>query len=688
MTFKINHVRLRAMTSIGMFGADLPFKEGLNVLRAGNTKGKSTCMQAILYGFGLEKMLSPKREIPLPYAMLDHVNLRDDDDTGPPVVESWVSVEIENSSGNFLTIERGVKGGRDFRLVSTWDAPLLSRGLAAEEVAARSDYYVRDPGAAQAEAGFHRRLSEFIGWDLPKVPKFDGSMSLLYLETIFPLLFVEQKVGWSTIQGPFPTFLGIRDVARRVIEFLLNLDAQRVRVRKREIELKLAEVGHRWQLSRAALEKVIKNVNAAIQGIPADPTAKISDNFVPLILVFRGGAWLPLREHLSSIRDELARIIDTPIRKTGEVAGELEISLEETRGKIAENNALREAAFESLVNGRAELDAIKMRLVSLRADMRKNQDARKLQNYGSMLGTVVETGHCPTCHQSVDKELLPPSSGDAMALDENIAFIKAQIEMLTAMEKAGEGKIDSLSRELGALKEDGVALRGELRSIRSALSAPSSAPSELDVRQKIELDNEVQRLGSLEIEVSELIEDLRNIADEFIDLKSELAKLPPSDMSGDDEGKIRFFESMLRQQLAAYKFSTFAPSEVTISREHFRPYVVLRGEDEIEAETELTFQMSASDSIRLKWAYLLSLFEVGRQMETHHPGVLVFDEPRQQEAEKVSFAALIKYAVKAAGSDKQIIFATSEERDSIDGLIGGLDVNLLDIDGFLLKKLG
>ena len=66
---QIRHLRLRTETSAGTFGADLTFKLGLNVLRANNTKGKSTCLQGLLYALGLERMLSPRRDIPLTYVM-------------------------------------------------------------------------------------------------------------------------------------------------------------------------------------------------------------------------------------------------------------------------------------------------------------------------------------------------------------------------------------------------------------------------------------------------------------------------------------------------------------------------------------------------------------------------------------------------------------------------------------------
>ncbi len=89
MTFRLRHLRLRAETKAGTFGADLPFKPGLNVLWADNTKGKSTCLQGVLYALGLERMLSPRREVPLTYVMTQHL---DDPETGErhSVLESSV----------------------------------------------------------------------------------------------------------------------------------------------------------------------------------------------------------------------------------------------------------------------------------------------------------------------------------------------------------------------------------------------------------------------------------------------------------------------------------------------------------------------------------------------------------------------------------------------------------------------
>jgi hypothetical protein len=70
---RFRSLRLRAIAANGVYGADVPFDAGLTVLWADNTKGKSTCMQGMLYVLGLERMLSPRREIPLPHAMTSYL---------------------------------------------------------------------------------------------------------------------------------------------------------------------------------------------------------------------------------------------------------------------------------------------------------------------------------------------------------------------------------------------------------------------------------------------------------------------------------------------------------------------------------------------------------------------------------------------------------------------------------------
>ena len=200
---------------------------------AENTSGKSTALQAIVYALGLEKMWGPRVDVPLAHAMQQRIQSRRDGQF-EAIVQSFVELEIENGDGRRLTVRRDVVGGVDRRLIRTWQASELT---SREAGTAERDFFVQLAGAAQREDGFHSYLARFMSLELPNVTRFNGTDGPLYLETIFPLLFVEQKRGWSAIQGPFPTQFQIQDVARRVMEFILDLDVGRVR---RE----LAEIGY------------------------------------------------------------------------------------------------------------------------------------------------------------------------------------------------------------------------------------------------------------------------------------------------------------------------------------------------------------------------------------------------------------------------------------------------------------
>ena len=182
MTLRFQRLRLRAVTTGGLYGADIAFSPGLTVLWADNTKGKSTCMQGMLYALGLERMLSPRREIPLPHAMTAYLNT--DDEGRVEVLESSVSLQIANAQGQVITVTRAIKATTDTRLVTIDFGAALSDGGSALE---RRDFFVFDPGAAQREDGFHHFLEGFLGWRLPQVRRYDAPETKLYLETVFPL---------------------------------------------------------------------------------------------------------------------------------------------------------------------------------------------------------------------------------------------------------------------------------------------------------------------------------------------------------------------------------------------------------------------------------------------------------------------------------------------------------------------
>jgi hypothetical protein len=81
--------------------------------------------------------------------------------------------------------------------------------------------------------------------------------------------------------------------------------------------------------------------------------------------------------------------------------------------------------------------------------------------------------------------------------------------------------------------------------------------------------------------------------------------------------KLSEMENSFHQQLTQYKMESLDVAEVKISPDTYQPEV---------AGVNLTadVSVSASDLIRLHWAYLLDLLEVGAQISGNHPGLVIF----------------------------------------------------------------
>jgi len=89
----------------------------------------------------------------------------------------------------------------------------------------------------------------------------------------------------------------------------------------------------------------------------------------------------------------------------------------------------------------------------------------------------------------------------------------------------------------------------------------------------------------------------------------------------------------------------------------------------------------------LKWAYQLGLLDAAKTGSTNHPGLVVFDEPRQQEAAPTSVAGLISEAARIASSGAQILIATSEDLASVRNFLVNVDHQLLVFAGRIIDRI-
>lgn len=675
MSLRINHIRLRAQTTGGLYGTDVRLDGGLTVLYAPNTSGKSTTLHAFLYALGLEQMLSPKREIPLSYAMRTHV---EDPTTGVShdILESYVAVEIENATGARLTIRRNVIAQTDRRLITVTSGPELTQGVGDY---LRRDYFVSDPGAAQREAGFHRLLAEFMGWQLPTVKRYDGGDCPLYVETLFPLFFVEQKVGWTTIPGAIPTQFRIREVHRRSVEFLMDFDTHEVELRRQDLELRMNIARQEWAKTVDTIVSTASASGLKVTCLPAYPTVIEADVKAAHLLVFKNEDWRRLEPQVADLVAELAALEQETIPRVESVAEGAATEAESLNAEVLALNTVRSEIFRDRQAEIVQQASTQHRIALLEEDLQKNRDTLKLQKFGSTLSRDLDPNHCPTCEQSIDDALLPQGTLEAvMSVQDNIEYLAAQRTAFKRLADRSVAMIRELDLEILSTGDEMRRKAARLRVLKTDLIAPSHAASASFIEEKLRLEQRVQLLLEAKGRFDELLGRLIDQATEWSGLQTERVDLPASRLSETDVNKIRSLENSIRAQLLHYKFNTFPPKDLTVSEDTYRP----------EKEGfEIGFELSASDSIRLKWSYQLGLLDASMRDATNHPGLVVFDEPRQQEASEISVAGLLAEAGRISRNGAQILIATSERLSVVQEFLKDVDCQLLVFDGRMIDRI-
>lgn len=677
---KLRHLRLRSFTATRAFGADIPFEAGLNVVQAPNTSGKSTCLQAIIYALGLERSLGPQLTVPLPYAMREQIH-QFKEDPYDLVLQSYVELEIANAHGEIVVFHRDVVGGKSTKLIQTWNGPALSSKMPRGE---QRDYFVLDGGSATNESGFHAFLAQFLDWDLPIVARYDGTECPLYLEAIFPMLFVEQKRGWSSIQGPFPTFLRIQDVARRVMEFLLDLETAKNRRRRAELRAAISELAGRWSDRRKAMEEAASRVGR-IRGLAAQPSAEFAAAPTLDLQLYYQGEWTRLVDVLQMATSRVAELEASQVETVEQAAPDIQTRVTDLRSELDTLSAVLEAVRGDYGAETQDNAALEERVAALETDLKRNQDAQKLQRLGSELGRAASEHVCPTCHQGVSNELLPTVESVGMALDENIAFVKSQLELYRSALLNSRERLQEIAARYRGSERDLQDKQQQLRVLRQELTRPSASPSRAAIEEIVRLEAFIDRLASIDELANSLMDELREIASEWALASSSLRQLPADELTAADKRKIEHLQTAIRRHLERYGFRSFQPGEISLSYDNFRP-LVLRSDKGETVEKEINFEMSASDAIRLKWAYYLSCMELMRDFSVNHPGLTIFDEPGQQEVESSSLFEFLRSASQSAQNGQQVLVSTSETYEAVSATLGE-SANIVSFPGFILQPI-
>jgi hypothetical protein len=668
-------VRIRVETSDGLTAEFFArFDDGLVIVTGHNSIGKSLLFQSLIYGLGLEGMYVAGNQLGLlTRAVTEQITI---DGSDHPVRRSSIAVEIANGRNEILTAERHVVGA-DTHLVATWEGPVLTSPAIGLD---RHDYFVRRPRAAVAEAGFHHLLARFMNWDLPEVPTFGEGDRPLYLELLFPLFTVEQKSGWAGVLPKVPTNLQVRDPLQRGIEFFLDLKlVERARQMQRLIEQE-NELHRKYTAVSGVLETTASIRGARIVGLQdwngVRRLARRGDSLSLRAEALQGEQWVTIEDALARTTPATPEpAVEIPVLAADRPnTQELEASLNAANERLRQLAAQLIAIEETIDMIHVQLGSMRTRIASVDEEKRRYEELQTLVSLGSPVA-VATFAHrdCPTCQQSLDGLEHQP---DLASLDyaQSLVLLTEQVKTLRALQADGERSVQEQTLIRASLERAAEQTRREIRAIRADLVTPEDFPSIAQLQERLEEDNRRLDLQRLTVEVLEHSNVIDGIVAELARVLVLQAELGGEGLLPAEQDRLDSWTNTFRNLLEEFEVTTLPITEIELP---------VSGKPYAEGFGEVGFQASASDNIRIRWAYLFSLMLASLESGGPHPGLIMMDEPQQQKVE--AFPKLVGFA--ASLENAQVLLITSEPTADLLRALEGTSAQIIELDRQLLQPV-
>ena len=328
---------------------------------------------------------------------------------------------------------------------------------------------------------------------------------------------------------------------------------------------------------------------------------------------------------------------------------------------------------------------LKEDLILVNSDIRNNNDAARLQKFGSeTLEEGISANICPVCKQHIEDNLFDVETVSGfMSIEENIRHLKEQKKMLEFTLGSRKEERERLIRDKENLKNRLQQLQRLAYALRSDLyTTVNTEDSETIVFKRIEIRNQIDHLLKMRNTVDSLIEQLKNLSDKWNDYLDQKGKLPRKDISEEDEEKIMLLRKRFVDNLKRYHYSSLTNFDGIDISMNSSLLPTIDGFD-------MKFDSSASDGIRVIWAFTMALLQVSVEKEGNHPGIIIFDEPAQQSIVPEDMKSFIESAMEIKG-EFQIITAITLNSQELISIIDGLDTSRthkIQIEGKAFKIL-
>jgi hypothetical protein len=664
--FHINRLRLEIKTTDRddvsiLYGFDIPFKKGLNLIAGENSRGKSTISTLIYYALGMEELLGGQNEKWLDKSLKSEFEIYEHDVVRKKnVLSSIVFIELTNWENKSVTLKRNIKiTGSAENAVKN----ILVYECKFEEISNNPKIvplFIRNNNNNEDEFGFFRWFADFIGLQLPRVTsssKKEGE-SVLYLQTIFPALFIEQTKGWSDFLATIPYF-GIPRNKEKSIAFLLGLkelevSALRDRIAKQETELK-----SNWTDLLYKIRLLAEEYSAQVNNIPNEIT--IDKSLLESAILVKHGRdsseLLPIIDLQARYITELELRRKVPFARVGDNKATLRLRIEDLY-KMQNIFLQRFQRFDLEFNSeKIQLDDLRKHLLTIEREISSHQGIKNIFDHALIKSDVYHT--CPTCKQDVSDDLLLTEgiTIEKLSVEENLAYLQGQKKIMgSAIESLKKIISEKLVVRKYYLKKQRE-FEEEIKLGLQELIADDRDYSEGEALYRVRLESTILDLNLLQDTFSQMIEELEKLSITYEQLQREKSELEDQ-FERDQQILVEFERSFKFKYLFPFGYSSNAKTNIFIQKsEPFKYFPVFKYSESDLLPQPIKNNSSASDFIRTLWSYSLALLEVG----SNHPGVVIFDEPGQHSVKSSSLKSLFEGCAKVR--DKQIIIFTSVEKD-------------------------
>jgi len=634
----INNLRYRIEANNNLiYGADIPFKPGLNIIWGPNSLGKTSIITGIIYGLGLEKSLGIFKLNQNPFKPEFYSKIE-----GNNIIKSYLFLEISNGEKT-ITIFRHLKGEKT-NIVAVKDCTISEYSNVE-----RFEKYIIEGDGVFTESGFQNYIFDFLGLPILEVPSYDGDNVKIYFENLAPLFFVEQRAGWSQIQARQITRYNIRDVKSVVFEYLMGFD---------KFDLHLIE------LERKKIEELIKKRKEKL-------ASKEENIFIisngeadgkELIITDKSSGKYDINEYIKLLRRKysIKSIQNKTLTESKEQTQNNENGLRENL-KIIDYQYRR--SIDKSNNLHQEIRGYENYIERIQSNKFKNKQLKKIEE----LSLDLNIGTCPICEQPLvgvsDEECIlchTTTKNRISTPSQNLNFLEDE-------EKSFKNVLRSKQLEYRKELQISQDLKDKIKTTEKLLEHQTDTFTGKILtnyrNNVIELDNIFKNIEKFE-RIKERWDELNVLRDEILEnvgqstqLKSKIDSYSNSDSDSKILSSIKnHFKNNVRE-LGLFKAKEELINKIKIdSTDNYSPYL---------DSFDIYNISSSSDNVRIILSYYMALLQTSislkEKTKIKFPNILILDEPKQQNLDNKSLISCIKLFEEIPQTNSQVILTTYSE---------------------------